>query len=210
MRTYLSERNDIISKFKNELTNISFFSSHKKIEILFVDVIDFMARNKQSIEDEILDNLGEIEDSNKELQNELTNCNSLSLELEEKNERLQKKIFSTHQEKEIRKKLKNKKIGIIGGHLTDINYIETALKEIESSMSFKKTEGGKNQAVPPSSILNNKYKSCDLIVVITNYTGHGLTRAAEKLSKNNNIPHIMENGKQFRHSVLNKILGHFN
>jgi len=195
-----------VSSLRVRLKRIGVFSSHDEIETSIIEAIDLLSKGKGEIIDQTIDSLGETEGSSTDFQNDLSICKQEKLILNKKVDKLNAQILSYQDSKIIAKKLAGKKIGIIGGHRKDIEKVESGLKSIEQTITFKTTEAEKNKGTPPSKDFDQKYSSVDVILVFTDYSGHSLTRAAEKVAKKYNIKIINENRHDSINAIVKKIL----
>jgi hypothetical protein len=87
----------------------------------------------------------------------------------------------------------NKKIGIVGGHPTDIKNLKKGLESRAkgAKITFRETYDGSPRN---HKKLKEKYRGMDLIVALTGYTGHALTRHVDMLEKEVGIHVIRVDG----------------
>lgn len=86
-------------------------------------------------------------------------------------------------------KLLGKRVGIIGGHVTDIRKIETML---DHDLGIKSKATGGEGSPPPYAELKDKYCKVDLLIILNGYAGHALTGSAERLSDEFGIPKVYD------------------
>jgi len=201
MNNYFSEGISKVSSVRDELNKLSSSTSYDDFNNILLDGIDLLLKGKDSIIDETINDLGPDERKITDLENKLYICDKEKENLANEKEVLSAEILRYQDAKNTAKKLKNIKVGIIGGHRKDINKVENGLKNIEPSITFKTTEAEKDKGGKPSKEFNQKYSNCDVILVFTDYAGHDLTGAAEKVAKKYDIKLIREN----RHDLISEI-----
>jgi len=206
MTDLYSEGVSKLSNIRKRLKKVDGLSSHDELYESISDAFDLLSKGRDEIIDKTIDSLGETEGKATFFQNDLSICEQEKQSLNETINDLSAQLLSFQDRKIIAKKLVGKKIGIIGGHRKDIEKVESGLKGIEPTITFKTTEAEKGKGTPPSKEFDQKYSNCDVILVFTDYAGHSLTGAAEKVSKKYTIKLINENRHDSINSILKKIL----
>lgn len=148
-------------------------------------------------EQDIIDELIEMADRHaielstegNDLENSMAQLKQLLDECRSERDSISCKLNQHALDKEKLKKLKGKRVGIIGGHVTDIRKIETMLDQ-DLGIKSKATAG--EGSPPPYSTLKEKHSSADLLIILTGYAGHSLTVNAERLSEEFGIKKIYD------------------
>ncbi|TRX57170.1 hypothetical protein [Thalassomonas sp. M1454] len=172
-----------LESLKNKLNDMGFFTSAKEEETTIVEAIDtLMEIESNELPNEVALKIGELEEELKIVRKSLSSC-------EVGTETLASELYTYTEKSENKRLLENRKIGIVGGHKTDIQKIKDKFKEVSSGAKIKhpQTDGEKNSGCPPYSVFKEKYQHVDVLIVITGYAGHDLTGLADKLEDEQNV-----------------------
>ncbi|MDG1581277.1 hypothetical protein [Pseudomonas sp. GOM6] len=147
----------------------------------------------QDLIDELIDMVDshdrELSGEENDLKNSMAKLKQLLEECQSERDSISCKLNQHALDKEKIRKLKGKRVGIIGGHVSDIRKIEAMLDQ-DLGIKSKATAG--EGSPPPYSILKEKHCSADLLIILTGYAGHALTGNAEQLSKEFGIKKIYD------------------
>lgn len=148
-------------------------------------------------EQDVIDELLEIADrhdmelstAGNDLENSMAQLKQLLDECRSERDSISCKLNQHALDKKKIKKLNGKRVGIIGGHVTDIRKIEAMLDQ-DLGIKSKATAG--EGSPPPYPTLKEKHYNADLLIILTGYAGHSLTGNAERLSEEFGIKKIYD------------------
>ena len=91
--------------------------------------------------------------------------------------------------REIAKLFNNTKIGIVGGHPTDVRTLKDAISAQApgAKIDFKETVEG---SVPPHRLFREKYHGVNVLIALTGFTGHAMTKHVDLLEDESKVPVI--------------------
>lgn len=117
-----------------------------------------------------------------ELEKRLRQCEASKI-------RLSSSLTEQRNSREIAKLFNSAKIGIVGGHPTDVKALKDAIlaQAADAKIKFKETFEG---AVPPHRDFREKYQGVDVLVALTGFTGHAMTKHVDLLEQEANVPII--------------------
>jgi len=158
-------------------TSVSMIRSGKEQDVID-ELLEMVAR------DEL--NFSEVEN---ELENNISQLKQLLDECRCERDLISCKLAEHLLDKAKIKKLLGKRVGIIGGHSSEIKKIETMLNQ-DLGIKIRSTPG--EVSPPPYSKLKDKYRNADLLIILNGYAGHALTDNAERLSDEFGISKIYD------------------
>jgi len=108
---------------------------------------------------------------------------------EASNIRLSRYFTEQNNSREIAELLKKSKIGIVGGHPTDVQNLKDAInaQALGAKVDIKETREGN---VPPHRVFREKYQGVNVLIALTGFTGHSLTKHVDLLEEETNVPVI--------------------
>ncbi len=153
----------------------------------------------------ILEVFSKIEIKNK---NDLALCQNNLERCVEKCDFLSKEKNNLQNKKLLSEKLDGKKLGVIGGHIRDINRLKVDIGNYfyTSDITFKESEcHGVNSSTPPLNVLESKYSTFDILIILTDYASHSLTGNAEKVAKKYGIK-IIKSHASHSNNVISELI----
>lgn len=173
----MEDRCSVLEGLKQKLLSLNTFTGASKELLILDEAIDLILDFETAP-----GNLEELQKECVDLQTQLNQCESFKKRIGETLQKVQSDKCNFEA-------FNNSKIGIVGGHRTDVEKLKSAINEASKGARIKFQETYDN-SVPTHRKFREKYKNVDVVIVITGYAGHDLTEHADILEKQEGTPVI--------------------